>query len=513
MMRGSRILAADEEALRSLQGPIGQRLHVGRHTTVKVTFLDTFDWRLHRTGSNLTIESGNRQRAIHWRTAERAEAYVMPIDGDVRFVSDLPQGFLRAELEPIVELRALLPVGSLRVERLPARVVDAEGDTELRLISERSTPLDASARPLGEAISTVSVHPLAGRNQEVQSIVDLLVSGGATEEGMTDPFAAAVAALGRYPGDYSPKLELTLKPKQRSDEAMRRILRRLFGNIEANVDGVLDDSDVEFLHDLRVAVRRTRSALSQLKDVLPRTTVEEFRPEFIWLGTVTGPCRDLDVNLLEMDGFKSMLGIVDDSLDPLQKLLERTRKTEHRKVVRSLRSARFQRLVDGWGEFLETGAAAEPEPSDAARPIVELGGKRILRAYLRVVNRGNKLDGDPPAEALHRLRIDAKKLRYLLEFFASLYPLKTVSPLVRELKRLQDILGGFNDMEIQQARLAELADHFIAAGEARSETVFEMGRLADAMADRQEEYRHAFSKRFASFAGADSRRLYRKTFV
>jgi CHAD domain-containing protein len=135
-----------------------------------------------------------------------------------------------------------------------------------------------------------------------------------------------------------------------------------------------------------------------------------------------------------------------------------------------------------------------------------------MKAYSRIIKRGSKLDDDPPAEALHRLRIDAKKLRYLLEFFASLYPDTIISNMVKELKRLQDILGGFNDMEVQQRRLAELADQLMAAGGARSGTLFAMGRLAHVMAGRQEQYRHAFSERFASFASKDSQRLYRETF-
>jgi CHAD domain-containing protein len=173
---------------------------------------------------------------------------------------------------------------------------------------------------------------------------------------------------------------------------------------------------------------------------------------------------------------------------------------------------RFAKLIDEWDQFLGTSRRHRKSPKNAALPISELAGKRILKAYARMVDRGTGLGTDPPPEILHRLRIDAKKLRYLLEFFTSLYPKETVTQLVKELKLVQDILGGFNDMEVQQRRLAEFADELMSTGKARSETVFAMARLSDAMAQRQEDFRLAFTDRFASFSCADSRRLYRSTF-
>ena len=125
-----------------------------------------------------------------------------------------------------------------------------------------------------------------------------------------------------------------------------------------------------------------------------------------------------------------------------------------------------------------------------------------------MIKRGSELGEDPPPEQLHRLRIDGKKLRYLLEFFASLYEPINVTRLVKELKRLQDILGGFNDMTVQQARLLEFAEELMASGEARPETVLAMGRLAAAMARRQDELYQGFSSAFAAFASPSSQQRY-----
>ena len=104
-----------------------------------------------------------------------------------------------------------------------------------------------------------------------------------------------------------------IEPDQRSDTAVRHILIHLLDTLQANIDAVLEDLDPEPLHDLRVAARRTRSALSAFKSVLPNAVVAEFVLGFKWLGSVTGPCRDLDVHLIEIGVFQKRLEISDGS--------------------------------------------------------------------------------------------------------------------------------------------------------------------------------------------------------
>jgi CHAD domain-containing protein len=85
----------------------------------------------------------------------------------------------------------------------------------------------------------------------------------------------------------SAKPDLQLQPSMPAGEAARRILQNQLEAMEANEEGTCAARDPEFLHDFRVAVRRTRSALSQIKGVLPAPVLERFRPEFAWLGEIT----------------------------------------------------------------------------------------------------------------------------------------------------------------------------------------------------------------------------------
>ncbi len=508
----SQLLAPADWTAASLEGVLDKPLEVGPPSTVEVTHIDTFDWRVLRAGALLSLEIDGGRRALHWGPSSPDPSYVLPVDREVRFVGDLPDGFLKEKLEPIVEVRALQAVGVRRAVRWPLRVVDALGNALTQLTFEQSTILDGSGRPVGEPITVLRVVGRAGHEAAFDGVVERLRSGGASACPAGHELAAAAAARGRTPGDYSSKPTLDLAPDQRADGALRAVLAHLLATLRANVEGVLQDIDTEFLHDLRVATRRTRSALAQVKGVLGEDETTAFAQELRWLGSVTNPCRDLDVYLLEMDGFRRRLGSAAGDLEPLARMLGRDRRAALRRVRRALRSARFARLLDTWDHLVSSPPDSGTEPPNAARPIADVAGERIFKAYRRMFKRGSKLGDDPPPRSLHRLRIDGKKLRYLLEFFASLYDPKAVNRLVKELKQLQDILGGFNDMSVQQARLLEFAHELMGSGEARAETMIAMGRLAAAMARRQEELHDGFAGAFAAFSSARSQRRYRSLF-
>ena len=106
--------------------------------------------------------------------------------------------------------------------------------------------------------------------------------------------------------DYTGKVDVPCSRPCRSRGGLAILLQQL-DTLEANVDGVLRDIDTEFLHDLRVAVRRTRTALKLLGDVLPGELTLRFASEFRWLGDTTTPLRDLDVYLLALPSMAARL--------------------------------------------------------------------------------------------------------------------------------------------------------------------------------------------------------------
>ena len=100
-------------------------------------------------------------------------------------------------------------------------------------------------------------------------------------------------------------------PETPAAVAIAEMLAGFAAAIDDNVPGTIASIDTEFLHDLRVAVRRTRSILKLAGDVLPDNLAERFQPEFKWLGDLTTPVRDLDVYLLELDTMAARLTSAD----------------------------------------------------------------------------------------------------------------------------------------------------------------------------------------------------------
>jgi CHAD domain-containing protein len=141
----------------------------------------------------------------------------------------------------------------------------------------------------------------------------------------------------------------------------------------------------------------------------------------------------------------------------------------------------------------------------------KLAGERIQTVYRRMVKRGRAIEESGPAEALHDLRKQGKELRYLLEFFAVLYPADVVRPMVKTLKALQDTLGRFQDAEVQ-AGMLHAHREAVGARENGPAALMAMGLLVDRLEHDQAAARSEFAERFAAFAAPRQRELVEKTF-
>jgi CHAD domain-containing protein len=281
---------------------------------------------------------------------------------------------------------------------------------------------------------------------------------------------------------------------------MAAILTGLLDTVEANVPGTVRDVDTEFLHDLRIAVRRTRSALKMAGQPLPHGLAAEFGPEFRWLGSLTTPTRDLDVYLLGFDSMASgLIAATVDDLEPFRQYLLRARTAAHRSLVRGLRSARFARLTAQWRAQLSGVRPARKRPT-----VGDLAGRRIGVAQRRALRAGGLITASSPATDLHELRKKCKELRYLLEMFGSLHDPAQRWQAVRELKVLQDCLGEFQDVEVQRLEIHAFADRMLAERSAPAATLLAMGEIAASLAHRQRAARAEFDGRFADFASQAS---------
>ena len=511
--------AEGREAFRAL----GDRFESREETSPPraVTYYDTFDWRIYRDGGTLRRVAARRGPQLVWADFSGTVRHRLAAAEVPAFVQDFPPGDFREALAPVLEMRRLLPVVELRTRSRELRLLDGEEKTVVRLrLEERSAlPADGAGSP-SALPPLLRALPVRGYDRAWQRAVGFLAGDLGLEPVAPSP-AEILALGGAEPGGYSSKVRLELDPATSAVEAARGIHRSLLATIEANEDGVRRDLDSEFLHDFRVAVRRTRSALTQIKGVFPAAAVGYFKGEFSWLGGLTGPTRDLDVYLLKFEGYRASLPpAARRHLGPLHEFLEVHQRREQRRMVAGLDSDRSPRLLADWRAYLDRGEipGVEPGPSpelprNAERPVGEVGSERIWKVYRRILKRGRAIDDASPAQDLHRLRIEAKKLRYLMEFFRSLYPAVEIDRLIKALKRLQDNLGDFNDYEVQQEQLGSFARQMLDEGTATAETLMAMGRLVARLEHGQAEERRRFYDRFARFARQRNRRRFRALFA
>ena len=496
--------AADR--LAALMPVVTQRAHA-----VDRTFWDTFDGRLHRAGVALAEAAGRFVLMDATTYAEHASAQ-HPRRARMLRVEDLAAGALRDELAPVIEMRALTPIARVRSRLLPINVLDDLGKIVVRLRAEEPVAILTGGDKL--ALRTrLHVAGVRGYDIDHDVVLKLLTGDIGLEEAPRPVLDDALTALGSPVGGTSSKLKIELDPAERADVAAVKVLRRLAEVIDDNTPGTLADVDSEFLHDLRVAVRRSRALQRELRGVFAPEPLRAFRDGFRELQVLTGPTRDLDVQLLEFAELAAGLGEgATEDVAPLRRLLEQRLAVERRAMVAGLRSARAHALRENWQDFLDALVTApEDDRPDAARPIADVAAERIGVVYRRMVKMGTAIGDDSPHEALHDLRKKGKELRYLLEFFASLYPPEVVKPMVATLKGLQDVLGRFQDREVQADLLRALGDD-IAAMEGGAAALMAMGVLVERLAEQQEQARAEFAASFAQFAAKPQRRIVKATF-
>ena len=263
-----------------------------------------------------------------------------------------------------------------------------------------------------------------------------------------------------------------LSSEMSASEAFAAVAWENLRQMQANEEGTLEGSDVEFLHQMRVALRRLRSTFSAFSRALPPDCDAKVKADLRWLGTRLGPARDWDVFVTET--LPSVRAAVGDTaaFGPLLSAAQRRRTAAHREVRRAVGSRRYPQVMLGLSCWLasrswEDGADDE-QRAQLAIPIRSYAQSELERRYERVRRRGRKLD-DLDAPGRHELRIAIKKLRYSVEFFTSLFDQDASRALRTRLARLQDILGTMNDAATLQRLLSDLhADtKDIAMAEAR----------------------------------------------
>jgi triphosphatase len=243
-----------------------------------------------------------------------------------------------------------------------------------------------------------------------------------------------------------------------TEQAFVDIAASCLAHIQGNDQRVAEGIDVESLHQMRVGMRRLRSALSMFNGLLHLPA--ELQAELDWLAAELGEARDWDV--LSGSTLPALARQAADTvhIDNVQQTADDEAEAQRRRTAAAVASPRYTRLVLSLGRWVHAmGWRADQDNSHAgklAQPVVRFARDVLRRDQKRLRERARNLATATP-EMRHRLRIAAKKTRYATEFFGALFTPGTVRPYLQGLTQLQDELGLLNDYAVAEQLLTGLS--------------------------------------------------------
>jgi len=252
---------------------------------------------------------------------------------------------------------------------------------------------------------------------------------------------------------------LKLSRRMSVELAFQAIVRNCIDQIQGNDTGVARCQDIEFLHQMRIGLRRLDAAFALFADLLEPPPA--IRHELEWLKDQLGPVRDWDVFVASTLPRVAAAIPAQSALDSVAQAARARSEALHAQAsvaVSSVRFAKLLRALENW--VAQRGWRDEPGAQGKAglkMSVAGFAGALLEQEQQRLLRRARKLKDAGPGRR-HRVRIAAKRTRYAAEFFASLYPGKRVRPYVQALAGVQDALGQLNDASVAARLLDDVAE-------------------------------------------------------
>ena len=478
-------LATDAKSLARLRtaAPL-VRNATGQATTtpLRSVYYDTEDRRLSRRGIALRVRSDGKR---YIQTIKSKGTAVGALSARGEWETEVDSLAPRPDRIDAPELRARL--GLLRPDALKplfeTKILREERTVEFTEGGRTSliaVALDSGEIKAGEVVAPVAELELELQRGQPSALVrlalELLAHAPLQIESRSKAARGYALADGEAPAwEKGPAIALT--PAMPVATAMADIFSACLGHWTANQAAAIDGSDPEGVHQLRIGLRRFRSALSIFGSLLPPDQLAWLKAEARWAIQALNPARDWDVFATEL--LAAVAGTPPQpAFAELGKRADRARRLGQDQARAMLRSERYTRLVLQLGLWLQdpgwrTGTTTR-SADRLAMPIAGFASTLLATRHKAVRKRGKRFDGQT-ADQRHEVRIALKKLRYAVEFFQSLYPKQRSKAYHRRLKSMQDDLGHLNDVAVARRLLADLMH--AEATEEQSELAWAAGYL------------------------------------
>jgi inorganic triphosphatase YgiF len=384
---------------------------------------------LQKAGASLRVRESKGRRVQTLKLGEglAREEHEAPIDRDV---PDPDLGPIRQLLSQ-AEADELKPAFNVAVTRRQRLI--RYGAAEIELALDQGEVRGGRA---ASAISEVELELKSGEPSALFGLARELARAAPLYLSFDGKAARGQALVAGAPLQARRREKVALSKNATVGEAFQAAARNALGQIAANAVVLREAPQVEATHQLRVAARRLRSALSTFKGIVADNQYEP-------LSKAGDAARNLDVFVEEVLEPATRLETPPAGLADLRAAADAARETARGKVVEVVSSERFRLLMIDATAWVETGAWLKGDEVDGSA--AAFAAKTLARRRRKLRRRARDLAQAEPAER-HRARIEAKKLRYAAEGFSALFPPKRTDRFIDRLKDVQDVLGELNDI-------------------------------------------------------------------
>ncbi|KYK43563.1 hypothetical protein A1D31_16020 [Bradyrhizobium liaoningense] len=442
----------------------------GSRKRLKSVYYDTPERALRRAGLSLRVrQSGTRfVQTVKSDVADDPlrrgewEASVPSLAPDVA----LAMPFIPEKLRGQLDAQPLEAVFKADIHR-HTRIVDLPSGT-VEVAFDRG---DLTAGGRSMPVSEIELELKSGGASAIYEIALRLAEHGTVRPSIRSKSGRGFDLAADQPPSARRPRKLGLDPSVALDEAFAAILRSCFLHLLQSLPAAEDGRNPEGVHQLRVSLRRLRSALDLMRSVGALGNLDALRSEAKWLAQGLSAARDWDV--FQLDTLPAIAKACPSvtGFDALARVAAQRQAEAYRGVRNALDDRRCALFLIGLGGWIETrgwrNGVAPEDLGRLAEPAVNFAERVLSEQYAKVLKRGRRFKS-LTVDELHRVRLATKRLRYLGEFLLPLYEdRKSARKFARRLAGLQEELGVFNDMAVTASLLdglgAEDRDSTIAA--------------------------------------------------
>lgn len=468
-----RVDPADLPRLRTL--PLFGAAGRGVTRRLESVYFDTPDLRLYRREVTLRVRRQGRRYVQTVKGPGRGDGLLQmrgeweaPVASCVPDLDALPDPAAREQLGPLVPAD-LQPVFESSIRRTVRVVRDPDGgDARVEVAIDHGRIRTAAGE--AQEVCEVELELKSGDPQALYRLALMLAEQVPLRvERRTKAERGYALAAGPAAGPPPPRkaARIDYAPDATVEEVLEAIGRECLAHVAANEEAVLDGRGSEGVHQMRVALRRLRSALAVFGRIVPEGQRTALDRELRWLTDALGAGRDWDVFAEDLLApvAEALAGdaAVEGPVEALRALVDEARRRGREAAAEAVRSPRYAALLLTLSGWIQTrGWRSQPvseEAADLFRPAAELAGRLLDQRHRQARRRGagfERLEAEPR----HRVRIALKKLRYAAEFFRPLHEGgrrgKAYARYHRRLAALQESLGHLNDVATAQRLIGGL---------------------------------------------------------